>query len=37
VIRLESLSKQFGAQVAVRDLSLEIAEGELLMLVGGSG
>jgi osmoprotectant transport system ATP-binding protein len=37
VIRLESLSKQFGAHVAVRDLSLEIAEGELLMLVGGSG
>jgi osmoprotectant transport system ATP-binding protein len=37
VIRLESLSKKFGSHVAVHDLSLEIAEGELLVLVGGSG
>jgi osmoprotectant transport system ATP-binding protein len=37
VIVLDALSRRFGAHVAVDDVSLEVAEGELLMLVGGSG
>ena len=37
MIELRSLCRRFGGRVAVDDLSLEVAEGELLMLVGASG
>ncbi len=37
MIELRSLSRRFGDRVAVDDLTLEVASGELLMLVGGSG
>ena len=37
MIQLEALSKRFGEEFAVADLSLEVAGGELLVLLGGSG
>jgi osmoprotectant transport system ATP-binding protein len=37
VIELESVSKHYGDVVAVDALSLRVAKGELLALVGGSG
>ncbi|MGH9273381.1 MAG: ATP-binding cassette domain-containing protein, partial [Acidimicrobiales bacterium] len=38
MIRLEHVTKTYGGdQVAVDDLSLEVAEGELCVLVGPSG
>jgi osmoprotectant transport system ATP-binding protein len=37
MIELRSLTKRFGEQVAVAGLSLTVAEGELLVLLGGSG
>jgi len=37
VIELRSLTRRFADRVAVDDLSLEVAAGELLALVGGSG
>ncbi|CAN5147176.1 ATP-binding cassette domain-containing protein [soil metagenome] len=37
MLRLEHLTKRFGDEVAVDDLSLEVAEGELCVLVGPSG
>ena len=37
MIELERLCKRYGAVVAVADLSLEVARGELLVLLGGSG
>jgi len=37
VIVLDALCRRFGDRVAVDEVSLEVAEGELLMLVGGSG
>ena len=37
MIELQHLTKQYGKQVAVRDLSLTGGEGELLVLLGGSG
>jgi osmoprotectant transport system ATP-binding protein len=37
VLRLEHLTKRFGGQLAVDDLNLEVAEGELCVLVGPSG
>lgn len=37
MIELRDLHKRYGDQVAVHNLSLEVAEGELLVLLGGSG
>jgi osmoprotectant transport system ATP-binding protein len=37
VIRIEGLSRRFGATLAVDDLSLQVERSELLVLVGGSG
>jgi osmoprotectant transport system ATP-binding protein len=37
MIRLESVTKRYGNEVAVDHLSLEIADGELCVLVGPSG
>src|SRR2546425_4408365 len=37
MIRLEGVSKQYGAQLAVRDLTIEFHTGQLTMLVGPSG
>ncbi|HEY8155140.1 MAG TPA: ATP-binding cassette domain-containing protein [Myxococcota bacterium] len=37
MIELERLGKRYGAVAAVEDLSLEVARGELLVLLGGSG
>jgi len=37
MIRLEELTKAFGGRVAVDHLSLEVAEGEVCVLVGPSG
>ncbi len=37
MIRLESVTKRYGNEVAVDSLSMEIADGELCVLVGPSG
>ncbi len=37
VIQLEHLTKRYESTLAVEDLSLEVAEGELLVLLGASG
>ncbi len=37
MIEIEGLWKRFGDQVVVRDLSLRVEQGELLVLLGGSG
>src|SRR5205814_10523413 len=37
MIRLEEVSKWYGAQLAVRDLTIEFHTGQLTMLVGPSG
>ena len=37
MIRLERLSKRYGEVTAVSELSLEVAEGELVVLIGPSG
>ena len=37
MIELQHLTKQYGERLAVRDLSLTVGEGELLVLLGGSG
>src|SRR3954469_21861848 len=36
-VRLEHISKQFGSTVALEDINLEIAAGELFFLLGPSG
>ena len=36
-VRLEAVSKMYGETVAVKDLSLEVADGEFLFLLGPSG
>ncbi len=37
MIRLDSVGKSYGAQPVLRDVSLSVADGELLSLVGRSG
>ncbi|MCA8966947.1 MAG: ABC transporter ATP-binding protein, partial [Planctomycetes bacterium] len=37
VVELRSLTKRFGEHVAVRDLSLQVARGEILALLGPNG
>jgi ABC-type multidrug transport system ATPase subunit len=37
VIRVSHLTKRFGAQVVVDDLSFDVAAGETLVLLGPSG
>lgn len=37
MIQLDGLGKRFGDRLAVRSLSLEVARGELLVLLGASG
>jgi osmoprotectant transport system ATP-binding protein len=37
MIELRNLAKRYGETVAVADLSLTVADGELVVLVGGSG
>src|SRR6185295_15858174 len=37
MIELEHVVKRYGDAVAVADVSLRVAEGELLVLLGGSG
>src|SRR3981081_3943683 len=37
MIRLESVTKRYGDQVAVDNLSLDVGEGEVCVLVGPSG
>src|SRR5881296_1742395 len=37
MIRLEGVSKRYGAQAAVRDLTIDFHTGQLTMLVGPSG
>ena len=37
VIRVSNLTKRYGAQVVVDDLSFEVAQGETLVLLGPSG
>ncbi|HMN85274.1 MAG TPA: ATP-binding cassette domain-containing protein, partial [Bauldia sp.] len=36
-IRLDKITKQFGAATAVRDLSLDIPDGEFFVLLGPTG
>jgi len=36
-VRLDAVSKRYGDHVAVRDISLDIAQGEFLVLLGPSG
>ena len=36
MIELQHLTKQYGDLFALRDLSLTVGEGELLVLLGGS-
>jgi len=37
VIELRGLGKRYGGVIAVADVSLEVADGELVVLLGGSG
>ena len=37
MIELQQLTRRFGDFTAVREMSLRVEEGELLVLVGGSG
>ncbi|MFB6070219.1 MAG: ABC transporter ATP-binding protein [Halanaeroarchaeum sp.] len=37
VLRLDGVSKEFGDEIAVRDVSLAVTDGELLTLLGPSG
>ena len=36
-LRLDSLSKRYGDFVAVRDVTLDVGDGEFLVLLGPSG
>ena len=37
MIKLVNVTKKFGEKVALRDINLEIADGETLAIIGGSG
>ena len=37
MIRIKHVSKYFGAKAALKDINLEIADGETLAIIGGSG
>ena len=37
IVKIEGATKRFGAVVAVDNVDLEIARGELFALLGGSG
>ena len=37
MIKIINVTKKFGAKVALRDINLEIADGETLAIIGGSG
>ena len=37
MIRIVNVTKKFGAKVALRNINLEIADGETLAIIGGSG
>ncbi|MBV9412890.1 MAG: ATP-binding cassette domain-containing protein [Acidimicrobiia bacterium] len=37
MLRLESVSKRYGSRTVVQDLSLEVADGEVCVLIGPSG
>ena len=36
-IKIERLSKSFGAKAALNDVSIDINEGEMVALIGASG
>ena len=37
MLRLQSVSKRYGSRLAVQELSIDVAEGEVCVLVGPSG
>ena len=37
LVRIEAVSKSFGTFPAVKDVTLEVAKGEIFSLLGGSG
>ena len=37
MIRIKNVSKYFGSKAALKNISLEIADGETLAIIGGSG
>ena len=37
MLRLESVSKHYGSRTVVDDLSLEVADGEVCVIIGPSG
>ena len=37
MIRIINVTKKFGKKVALKDINLEIADGETLAIIGGSG
>ena len=37
MIKIVNVTKKFGAKVALKDINLEIADGETLAIIGGSG
>ena len=37
MIRIVNVTKKFGNKVALKNINLEIADGETLAIIGGSG